>query len=216
MAPVAGGKKKRRWRLRVIKKDARSTTLKGGVRHAIFVATGCYLTERDDARPRSRMELDMDMYCVGVGLSEEKLVSHARRHLIKVLHENWPKLHRRAVRTVFSCAPYYLMGELKQLIIKVARDRLAWSQNRPVEYLQWLGFLVQRKSPQKLRQLQSRGHREYYDMLQDELASHHWLIRGGCKDTSLNTWCEHERKFEKDILSLRDVLRGEVISVTIL
>lgn len=106
--------------------------------------------------------------------------------LVQYLYKNWPVLASYAVSTVFRDTKFRLLGMLKGIVVKVARDHLILSPNPAFQYVKqnclW----------------RSKRERKFWIMLKDELTTYR-LVMKATRPTSEglpNTWMDLERDFQ--------------------
>lgn len=155
----------------------------------VFVASKCYFTDTLTGYRCRQIELDVEMYWYGLRRRDHALLTHARRHFVKHAYTYWSKVSIQVIRMLFHDPRFAFTGELKELVVRVARDHLC----------------LERGHPYRLRDLMRKvcmwRQREFWSMLQDEL-KHSWTIGELWAHPPPNTWFAYEKQYRIDLAGM--------------
>lgn len=136
-----------------------------------------------------QVELDIEAYCDGVKRRDLPLLTHARRHLVKMSSRFWQILSSQVIRMVFHNPRCVFMSELKELTVRVARDYICREKSPP-----WY-------SNARLRLIKFGNRGEFETMLNEELR-HSWAVGQMWEHPPPNTWYSYEQKYRSDLASM--------------
>lgn len=136
-----------------------------------------------------RVELDIQAYCDGVKRRDLLLLTHARRHLIKVSYRFWHILSSQVIRMVFHDARTVFMSELKELAVRVARDHICREESPP-------------RCPNTRQRLMKCWKRCEFGSMLDEELRHSWAVGQMWEYPPPNTWYSYEHQYRSDLASM--------------
>ena len=129
------------------------------------------------------------MYWYGLRRRDHALLTHARRHFVKHAYKYWSKVSMRVIQMLFHDPRFAFMGELKELVVRVARDHLCFEKGH--HYC--------------LRDLMltacMRRQRKFWSMLQDEL-KYSWAIGELWARPPPNNWFGYEKQCRIDLAGM--------------
>lgn len=147
----------------------------------------CYLTDKIKLGcARRQIEVDLEVYWLGIRYGNYVLAAHARHHFVQHAHQGWPRVSSLVIRRLFRDPRFVLFGELKELAVRAARDHACRERRFPK------GIKTMVLSARKVRQ------RGFQDMLQEELR-HSWVVGNRWEHPPPNTWIDHEELYRKEL-----------------
>lgn len=144
----------------------------------------------------------------GDGEAENNTPDVARRQLSICLWHNWYIICGEVIEMVFNDPKFTFYGDLKQTIVKVARDR-AIIQNRNLENLQErLLKFIKHTDSESLRTWEDRwkhnakfkGLRDFCAMLHHECTFYSWVMGNDHAVPPPQTWYLFEESYRSGIL----------------
>ena len=147
-----------------------------------------------------RVAEDLATYHHGVKRGSSQIADDAKRSLLRKLQRHWPDLGPALVQEVFNNPKFVFYGELKQLIVKAARDHVLSTSCHPMHGLH-------RESSKS----KPKREAEFYAMLEDEI--NFYSFATGCIDcmSPPNTWYSLESSYQS-LLSDSNASAGDDFS----
>lgn len=154
-------------------------------------------------QPQLNILDDMSRYRFAVRESDESHVNQETRSFALNLYRDWPYVAREVVYIAFNDPDYIFFGDLKQVLVKVARDRARVDTPNLSHFKRWLMVSMawnQSKfqiiwDDRPRRYAQFRGEREFCNMLKEELD--YYACASGTNRP--NTWESSERRYLADM-----------------
>ena len=147
-----------------------------------------------------RVAEDLATYHYGVKRGSPQIADDGKRSLLRKLQRHWPDLGPALVQEVFNNPKFVFYGELKQLIVKAARDHVLSTSCHPMHGLH-------RESSKS----KPKREAEFYAMLEDEL--NFYCFATGCIVcmSPPNTWYSLESSYQS-LLSDSNASAGDDFS----
>ena len=155
----------------------------------LFVASGCYFTDAWIGCLHRQIELDIEMYWYGMKRRNHAILTHARRHFIKLAYKHWPRVASQVIMMLFHDPRFALMGDLKEFAVRVARDHLCLDRKH------------RKLRTTMLKSMYLWKGREFRSMLQEEL-EHSWISGKLWTHPPPNTWYNYEEKYRMDLAGM--------------
>ena len=150
-----------------------------------------------------RVAEDLATYHYGVKLGSPQIADDGKRSLLRKLQRHWPDLGPALVQEVFNNPKFVFYGELKQLIIKAARDHVLSTNCHLMQGLH-----------RQAMESQPKGEAEFYAMLEDEFSFYCFATGSRVCMSPPNTWYSLESSYQTLLSESHASAGGDVLSAS--